>query len=165
MSTEIKRRRISDFPIGAPENVELFARTSKGTNVRVRYDVKQQVGTSETSVMSQSAVTAELAKRDAALKSKKGNTIALGRSIKYGNTIVASDATITDTIENIAQRIENIALIEIPDGSITESKLSDDVRQKLNHDNGYWFEVVGEAAATQTTNNTAQVVYSRSLTK
>ena len=75
MSTEIKRVRISDLTIGIPENVELFARTSIGTNVRVPYDVRQTVGVSETSVMSQAAVTAELKKRDAAIEQLKGATI------------------------------------------------------------------------------------------
>lgn len=68
MKTEIKSKRISDFQIGVAENVELFARTSIGTNIRVLYDVRQAIGTSTTSVMSQAAITSELAKRDEAIK-------------------------------------------------------------------------------------------------
>ncbi|MBO7315497.1 MAG: hypothetical protein J6U49_07520 [Alistipes sp.] len=75
MSTEINRKRISDFPEGVAENVELFARTANGTNVRVRYDVKQSIGRSTTSVMSQAAVASELAKRDEAIENLKVGAI------------------------------------------------------------------------------------------
>lgn len=151
--TITRYKRISELPEAKAEGVEMLGLNSAGANVRVPYDIKQVTGTSTTSLMSQAAITAELAKRDAAIKDKKGTTIVIGRSIKYGSSDVAADTTITDAIEILAERVENIALTEIPDGSITEVKLSEDVREKLNHDNGYWYEVIGEVALS-TSNDT-----------
>lgn len=70
-----KYKRISELPESRPEAVEVLGLNAIGTNVRVPYDVKQTVGVSETSLMSQAAITAELKKRDAAIEQIKVNAI------------------------------------------------------------------------------------------
>ena len=91
MSTEIKHKRISDFPLGTPEDVELFARTANGSNARVPYSVKQTPGTSTTATMSQDAISRELAKRDEAIEAIKIGSIGVitspDDSIEVDNTI------------------------------------------------------------------------------
>lgn len=100
------------------------------------------VGASETSVMSQAAVTAELKKRDAAISELNGTNLHVGRSVRYGNTTIAKDTPISDALEILSERVEEVAAVEIPDNSIAEVKLVEAVKDKINHDNGYLFIVV-----------------------
>ncbi len=142
MTTIGRYKRISELPESRPEDVEVLGLNAAGTNVRVRYDVRQTVGASETSVMSQAAVTAELKKRDAAISELDGTNLHVGRSVRYGNTTIAKDTPISDALERLSERVEEVAAVEIPDNSIAEVKLVEAVKDKINHDNGYLFIVV-----------------------
>jgi hypothetical protein len=89
MTTIGRYKRISELPESRPEDVEVLGLNAAGTNVRVHYDVRQAVGASETSVMSQAAITAELKKRDAAIEQIVANSIGVitspDESISVGN--------------------------------------------------------------------------------
>lgn len=154
----IKYKRISDFPAASADEVEVFARSKTGANVRVPYDIKQEEGNSTTSLMSQSATTQAI---------RQAFSRVLGKSIPIGEDIMGSDGKVvinrgdfvSQAFQTLLEKIENIDTKDIPDGSITEVKLAEDVRVKLNHDNGYWFIISVEGPVTTTSS-----VFSRTST-
>lgn len=156
----MKYKRISDFPKASAEEVEVFARSNTGANVRVPYDIKQEEGDSTTSLMSQGATTQAI---------RQAFSRVLGKNIPIGEDIMGSDGKVvinrgdfvSQAFQTLLEKIENIDTKDIPDGSITEVKLAEDVRVKLNHDNGYWFVLDIE---TPTSTTPASVVISRTST-
>lgn len=156
----MKYKRISDFPKASADEVEVFARSKTGANVRVPYDIKQQEGDSTTSLMSQGATTQAI---------RQAFSRVLGKSIPIGEDIMGSDGKVvinrgdfvSQAFQTLLEKIENIETKDIPDGSITEVKLAEDVRVKLNHDNGYWFIISVEGPATTATTSS---VFSRTST-
>jgi hypothetical protein len=142
-------RKVSEFPVVEANNVYVFGRSSNNKNVQTILDIKQELGDSTISVVSQKAITEAIN----SVKAKTGENITIGRSLKYGNNVITSDTSITDVLEDISEKINDLVLNEIPDGSITENKLAEVVTNKINHDNGYWFEIITD------NNNSTQVFY------
>lgn len=117
----IKYKRISDFPAASADEVEVFARSKTGANVRVPYDIKQEEGDSTTSLMSQSAVTIAIGRITEKVKAITGSGIAIGRVVTdqtTGDVVVAAEATVADAIETLANRIPSIGRIVADKGGL-----------------------------------------------
>lgn len=117
MSTEILKKRISDFVIGVPESVELFAKTKEGGNVRVPYDVQQSIGTSTTSVISQAAITSELQKRDNAIEGVIAQTIGNINPLNQTISVLVTDRTATIGV-NVSSLVAEDSGLKVADNSI-----------------------------------------------
>lgn len=118
----MKYKRISDFPKASAEEVEVFARSKTGANVRVPYDIKQEEGDSTTSLMSQGAVTIAIGRITEKVKAITGSGIAIGRVVTdqtTGDVVVAAEATVADAIETLANRIPSIGRIVADKGGLT----------------------------------------------
>lgn len=117
----IKYKRISDFPEASADEVEVFARSKTGANVRVPYDIKQEEGKSTSSVMSQAATTIAIGRIEAKVKAIKGSGIPIGRVVTdqtTGDVVVAAEDTVADAIEKVANRIPSIGRIVADKGGL-----------------------------------------------
>lgn len=108
-------KKVSEFPVVEAVGIHVFGRSPNNKNVQVLLDVKQSIGDSTTSLMSQKAITDAIG----IVNNKKGTDIAIGQSIIGGT--VSDPISIASPSDSIGVAIQNAVeeLYKMGTGAVT----------------------------------------------